>query len=59
MNCVREFGNVGAYGPTVDALPCKPPTLISLPYAVPIGSIIVPFCGLVLGSYKVIPKRNY
>ena len=26
---------------------------------VPIGSVVVPFCGLHLGSYKVIPKRNY
>ena len=24
-----------------------------------IGSIVVPFCGLYLVSYKVIPKRNY
>ena len=23
------------------------------------GSVVVPFCGLYLGSYKVIPKRNY
>ena len=26
---------------------------------VPIGSIVVPCCGLYLGSYKVIAKRNY
>ena len=26
---------------------------------VPIGSIVVPFWGSYLGSYKVIPKRNY
>ena len=26
---------------------------------VPIGSIVVPFCGLYLGSYKVIAKRIY
>ena len=25
----------------------------------PIGSLVVPFCGLYLESYKVIPKRNY
>ena len=25
----------------------------------PMGSIVVPFCGLYLGSYKVIPKWNY
>ena len=25
----------------------------------PIGSKVVPFCGSYLGSYKVIPKRNY
>ena len=25
----------------------------------PMGSIVVPFYGLYLGSYKVIPKRNY
>ena len=25
----------------------------------PIGSKVVPFCGLYLGSYKVTPKRNY
>ena len=25
----------------------------------PIGSELVPFCGLYLESYKVIPKRNY
>ena len=25
----------------------------------PIGSIIVPFCGLYLRSYKTIPKTNY
>ena len=25
----------------------------------PTGSRAVPFCGLCLGSYKVIPKRNY
>ena len=25
----------------------------------PIGSIVVPFCGSSLGSYKVIPKSNY
>ena len=25
----------------------------------PIYSIVVPFCGSYLGSYKVIPKRNY
>ena len=30
-----------------------------LTFVVPIDSIIVPFCGLNLGSYKVIPKRNY
>ena len=24
-----------------------------------IGSIVVPFCGLHLGSKKIIPKRNY
>ena len=27
--------------------------------AVPIGSIIVRFCGFYLGSYKVIPEKNY
>ena len=27
--------------------------------AIPNGSIVVPFCGLYLGSYKAIPKRNY
>ena len=26
---------------------------------VPIGSMVVPFCGSCLGSYKVIPKRNH
>ena len=26
---------------------------------IPIGSKVVPFCGSYLGSYKVIPKRNY
>ena len=26
---------------------------------VPIGSEVVPFCGLYLESHKVIPKRNY
>ena len=26
---------------------------------VPIGSIVVPFCGSYLGCYKVIPKRSY
>ena len=26
---------------------------------VPIGPYVVPFGGLYLGSYKVIPKRNY
>ena len=25
----------------------------------PIGSIVVNFCGLYLGSSKVIPERNY
>ena len=25
----------------------------------PVGSIVVPFCGWYLGSYKVNPKRNY
>ena len=30
-----------------------------LTFVVPIDSIIVPFCGLNFGSYKVIPKRNY
>ena len=25
---------------------------------IPIGSIVVPFCGLDLGSYKVIPKME-
>ena len=25
----------------------------------PIGSMVVPFCGSYLGSYQVIPKRNY
>ena len=25
----------------------------------PVGSIVVPFCGSYLGSYKAIPKRNY
>ena len=25
----------------------------------PIGSIVVPCCGFYLGSYKVVPKRNY
>ena len=25
----------------------------------PIGPSVVPFCGLYLKSYKVIPKRNY
>ena len=25
----------------------------------PIGTIIVPFCGSYLGSYKALPKRNY
>ena len=24
-----------------------------------IGSMVVPFCGWYLGSYRVIPKRNY
>ena len=28
-------------------------------HRVPIGSIVVPFCGLYSGSYKVTPKRNY
>ena len=33
----------------------------SIDFAVylPIGSIVVPFCGLYLGSYKVIPKGIY
>ena len=31
----------------------------TLALGLPIGSIVVPFCGLDLGSYKVIPKRNY
>ena len=26
---------------------------------VPIGSIVVHFCGLYVGSYKVTPNRNY
>ena len=26
---------------------------------IPIGSIVAAFCGSFLGSYKVIPKRNY
>ena len=25
----------------------------------PTGSMIVPFCGSYVGSYKVTPKRNY
>ena len=25
----------------------------------PIGSLLVPFCGWYLGSYNVVPKRNY
>ena len=25
----------------------------------PIGSMVVPFCGLYVGSYKVLPSRNY
>ena len=25
----------------------------------PLGAIVVPFCGSYLESYKVIPKRNY
>ena len=28
-------------------------------YTIPIGSKVVPVCGLNLGSYKVTPKRNY
>ena len=28
------------------------------PCALPIGSKVVPFCGIYLESYKVIPKRN-
>ena len=27
--------------------------------ALPIGSIVVPFCGSYLGSYREIPKKNY
>ena len=27
--------------------------------ALPIGSLVVPFCGLYLDPYKAIPKRNY
>ena len=26
---------------------------------IPLGSEVVPFCGLYLESYKVIPKRKY
>ena len=33
-----------------------PETLID---SLPVGSIVVPFCDLYLGSYKVIPKRSY
>ena len=28
-------------------------------WGLPIGSKVVPFCGLYLESYKVTPKRNY
>ena len=27
-------------------------------FGLPIGSMVVPFCSLYLGSYKVSPKRN-
>ena len=27
--------------------------------SIPRGSIVVPFCGSYLETYKVIPKRNY
>ena len=40
-----DCGNVAVPGGAVQSLP--------------IGSIMVPFCGLYLGSYEVIPKRNY
>ena len=33
--------------------------VLGILYAVPIGSLVVPFRGLYLGSYKVIPKSNY
>ena len=29
------------------------------PKYLPIGSIVAPFCGSYLGSYKVIPKKEY
>ena len=28
-------------------------------WGLPIVSMVVPFCGSYLGSYKVVPKRNY
>ena len=37
--------------------PCKIRAIMGVE-AIPIGSI-VPFCGLYLGSYKVVQKRNY
>ena len=31
---------------------------LSKPYTLPIGPEVVPFCGLYLESYKVIPHKN-
>ena len=45
---------------TVRTLGCRPSGQASaIEPSLSMGSIVVPFCGLYLGSYKVIPKRNY
>ena len=50
-------GKAGGFCPNPAQIPNSGPA--SLGHRIPRGSIVVPFCGSYLESYKVIPKRNY
>ena len=43
--------------PFVDSVNTEGP-ILDLTQAIPIGSLVVPFCGWCLGSYKAIPKKR-
>ena len=55
--CNTELDFCQAFSvPVYRYVPCQ---VKSSSATLPTGSIVVPFCGLYLGSYKVIPNRNY
>ena len=58
----RAWSTSGVYSPFASCIFIPQPldaSCSSASYALPIGSLVVLFCGWHSGSYKVIPKRDY